>query len=70
MLDGGPIQFGATGYVPVPGDFDNDGRADIVVFGPADGSWSFRFSGGGIEVAGPWGWNGNNSIPVAGEFYR
>jgi DNA-binding beta-propeller fold protein YncE len=32
-------QFGATGDVPVSGDFNGDGRSDLAVFRPASGFW-------------------------------
>jgi hypothetical protein len=38
---GGPFQiyFGATSDVPVPGDYDGDGKTDAVIFRPATGLW-------------------------------
>jgi thermitase len=40
--NGGPpfqIFFGATTDVPVPGDYDGDGRTDAVIFRPLTGLW-------------------------------
>ena len=31
--------WGVAGDVPVPGDYDGDGKADYVVFRPANGAW-------------------------------
>lgn len=62
------IRQGVGSAIPVPGDFNHDGRADLVVYTPADGMWHFRFTSGGDELGGPWGWNGSNSKPVAGNF--
>jgi hypothetical protein len=38
---GGPFQifFGATSDIPVPGDYDGDGRTDAVIFRPSTGLW-------------------------------
>jgi Gametolysin peptidase M11 len=33
------IYFGATSDVPVPGDYDGDGRTDAVIFRPSTGLW-------------------------------
>jgi hypothetical protein len=40
----GPIQIGADGYIPVPGDFDADGLADLVIYETATSIWAFRLS--------------------------
>jgi hypothetical protein len=43
--------------VPVPGDYNGDGRTDLAVWRPADGTWYVR----GVATT-PWGANGD--VPV------
>jgi exo-beta-1,3-glucanase (GH17 family) len=70
--DGGMrrIQWGASslGDVPVPADYDGDGRADLAVWRPREGSdegvwYVLRSSDGGVARI-PWGSPGD--IPVPG----
>ena len=36
------VQFGDASDVPVPGDFNGDGRTDIAVYRPSTGTWFVR----------------------------
>jgi len=64
-------QFGAAQLdVPVGGDFNGDGRDDIVTYRPANQAntapaWSLAYSGGGAQVVL---FGTPNSIPVPGSY--
>ena len=41
--------YGWTDVVPVPADYDGDGRADLAVYHPAAGDWYVQPSAGGAD---------------------
>ncbi len=42
LVTGNYIQFGGRGYIPVPADYDNDGRTDIAVWNPTTRHWAIH----------------------------
>jgi len=52
--------------VPVPGDYDGDGKKDIAVWRPADGNWYIISSATGTVTARYWGTAGD--VPVPGDY--
>ncbi len=46
-----------------PADFDGDGRTDISVFRPSDGTWYVMQSGSNTFRAQPFGTNGDKIVP-------
>lgn len=55
---------GSGGYTK--GDFDRDGKADLIVFRPSEGRWYTRLSTTGATLILPMGLPGD--IPVIGDF--
>jgi CubicO group peptidase (beta-lactamase class C family) len=60
------VQWGQSGDVPVPRDYDNDGRADYAVWRPADGYWHIKSSATLAVRSEQWGTYGD--VPVPGDY--
>jgi len=64
------VQWGLPGDLPVTGDFDGDGIADLAIFRPSTATWFLVFSVDGFNRAGAaryqWGLPGD--VPMPGDY--
>lgn len=58
------IQWGASGDVPVGGDYDGDGLTDFTVFRPANGVWYILQSSNNQFRAVAFGQSGDKLVPA------
>ncbi|MFT4297711.1 MAG: hypothetical protein ACMXX5_00800, partial [Candidatus Woesearchaeota archaeon] len=61
------IQWGWAAGIPVPADYNGDGKTDIAVYHPAEGNWHIRYNNGEQEII-QWGWA--EAIPVPGDYKK
>lgn len=60
------FQWGQSGDIPVPADYDGDGLTDYAVFRPSNGTWYVLESGTGQLHQVPFGQSGDK--PVQGDY--
>jgi hypothetical protein len=60
--------WGTNGDVPIPGDFDGDGKADVAVYRPSQQVWYVLKSSTGYTNYSSYGWGAPGDKPVAGDF--
>ncbi len=60
------VQFGMSGDVIAPADFDGDGKTNYAVFRPSTGTW-YTSTNAAINY-GAFQWGTNGDIPVPGDY--
>ncbi len=59
-------QWGVATDVPVPGDYDGDGKTDLALWRPSTGAWLIFQSSNGQSPN--WQWGIATDVPVPGDY--
>ena len=62
------FQWGLSGDVPVPGDYDGDGMTDLAVWRPSTGTWFIRPSSTNYATSVSFQWGLAGDVPVPGDY--
>lgn len=61
-------QWGTAGDLPVPGDYDGDGKTDLAIFRPSTGQWFVLTSQSNFTTFAVLTWGMAGDVPVAGNY--
>jgi len=60
--------WGVAADVPVPGDYDGDGKTDVVVYRPSSAHWFVLKSSSNFTAQVTYQWGSLNDVPVAADY--
>lgn len=71
FVNGGlTLNYGTTGDIAVPADYDGDARTDVSVFRPSTATWFARNSGTGTDTIVTFGIGGDIPLPLPNAIAR
>src|SRR5229473_4462420 len=54
--------------IPITGDYDGDGKPDMAIFRPSDGTWFILLSSTNYTTSIAKAWGTSGDIPLSGDF--
>src|SRR5205823_4012765 len=60
--------WGVSTDLPVPGDYDGDGKTDIAVYRASTGAWWILNSGTNYTTYSNYNWGNSTDLPTPGDY--
>lgn len=68
VIQSAVYQWGLPGDMPIVGDVDGDGKPDLVIFRPSNGTWYIRTSSSFFLASYAVQWGLDGDVPMVGDY--